>query len=60
MSAGTPTIPAGLAALLILILSLLASAAEPQVQFNPQTVRLPVVDGNGLRFARLSTADGLS
>ena len=30
------------------------------VQIDPHTVRLPVVDGKGLRFTRLSPADGLS
>jgi ligand-binding sensor domain-containing protein/signal transduction histidine kinase len=42
------------------ILSVLAMAAEPPVQFDPHTVRLPLVDGKGLRFTRLSPADGLS
>jgi ligand-binding sensor domain-containing protein len=42
------------------ILSVLAMAAEPPVQFDPHTVRLPVVDGKGLRFTRISPADGLS
>jgi ligand-binding sensor domain-containing protein/signal transduction histidine kinase len=42
------------------ILSMLAMAAEPQAHFDPHTVRLPVVDGKGLRFTRLSPADGLS
>ena len=42
------------------ILSVLAIAAEPAVQIDPHTVRLPVVDGKGLRFTRLSPADGLS
>lgn len=50
----------GFALPMIPMLSLLAVAAEPQVQFNPHTVRLPVVDGKGLRFTHISTVDGLS
>jgi hypothetical protein len=50
----------GLAAAMMPILSVLAMAAEPPVQFDPHIVRLPVVDGKGLRFTRLSPADGLS
>jgi ligand-binding sensor domain-containing protein len=50
----------GLAAAMMPILSVLAMAAGPQIQFDPHTVRLPVVDGKGLRFTRISPADGLS
>ena len=31
-----------------------------QAHVNPRTVTLPVVDGKGIRFTRLSTEDGLS
>ena len=51
---------AALAAPMMPILSVPAIAAEPSVQLDPHIVRLPVVDGKGLRFTRLSTADGLS
>lgn len=50
----------GLAAAMMPILSLIAAAAEPQVHFDPHTVRLPVVDGKDLRFTSVSPADGLS
>ena len=49
-----------LAVPMMTILSVLAMGAAPPVHFDPHTVRLPVVDGKGLRFTRLSTADGLS
>ena len=32
----------------------------PQAHVDPRTVILPVVDGNGMRFRRFSTEDGLS
>jgi hypothetical protein len=32
----------------------------PQARVNPRSVTLPVVDGKGIRFTRLSTAEGLS
>lgn len=32
----------------------------PQAQVNPRTIILPVIDGNDIRFTRLSTEDGLS
>ena len=32
----------------------------PQAVVAPRTIRLPVVDGKGLRFTRISIADGLS
>jgi ligand-binding sensor domain-containing protein/signal transduction histidine kinase len=50
----------GLIGSIMPILSVLAIAAEPQVQFDPHIVRLPVLDGKGLPFTRLSPADGLS
>jgi signal transduction histidine kinase/ligand-binding sensor domain-containing protein len=53
-------VTAGLAAPMMLILSLIAVAAEPPVQLDPHTVRLPVIEGKDLRFAHLSPADGLS
>ncbi len=34
--------------------------AIPQARVDPRPVRLPVIDGTDIRFARLSTADGLS
>jgi len=34
--------------------------AVPQAHMDSRPVRLPVVDGTDIRFARLSTADGLS
>ena len=36
------------------------TAAVPQAHIEPRPVRLEMVDGEGIRFARLSTADGLS
>jgi PAS domain S-box-containing protein len=33
---------------------------ERQAHVDPHTIILPVVDGNGMRFRRLSTEDGLS
>ena len=36
------------------------SRTVPQAQVNPQVIRLPLIDGNDLRFTRLSTAEGLS
>ena len=33
---------------------------EQQAQAEPRTVTLPVVDGKGIRFTRLSTDEGLS
>ena len=50
----------GLAVSMMPFLSVLAVAAEPQAHFDPHTVRLPVVDGKGLQFTRISTAAGLS
>jgi signal transduction histidine kinase/ligand-binding sensor domain-containing protein len=32
----------------------------PQARVDPRTIRLPVVDGKGIRFTRLSTEEGLS
>jgi hypothetical protein len=32
----------------------------PQAHVEPRTITLPVVDGEGIRFTRLSTDDGLS
>src|SRR5437773_2529547 len=32
----------------------------PQARVDPRTITLPVVDGKGIRFTRLSTEDGLS
>ena len=34
--------------------------AVPQAHVDPHTITVPVVDGNGMRFTRLSTEDGLS
>ena len=34
--------------------------AVPQAHVNPRIISLPVVDGKGIRFTRLSTAEGLS
>ena len=41
-------------------LSSFAMPAVPQARWNPVSQRLPVVDGRDIRFARISTADGLS
>jgi signal transduction histidine kinase/ligand-binding sensor domain-containing protein len=38
----------------------IASSTVQQAQVNPAVIRLPVIDGHDLRFARLSTAEGLS
>jgi hypothetical protein len=32
----------------------------PQARVDPRTITLPVVDGKGIHFTRLSTEDGLS
>jgi len=34
--------------------------AIPQASVDPRPIRLPIVDGRDIRFARLSTAEGLS
>ena len=34
--------------------------AVPQASVDPRPVKLPVIDGKDIRFARLSTAEGLS
>ena len=34
--------------------------AVPQANVDPRTITLPVVDGKGIRFTRLSTDEGLS
>jgi hypothetical protein len=36
------------------------SKAVPVANVNPQPIRIPIVDGAGLRYTRLSTSDGLS
>jgi PAS domain S-box-containing protein len=36
------------------------AGAIPQASVDPRPVRLPIVDGRDIRFARLSTAEGLS
>src|SRR6266705_373714 len=38
----------------------ITQGAVPQASVDPRQVRLPVIDGTDIRFARLSTADGLS
>ena len=43
----------------ILSISTITGAA-PRPQVDPRTVRLPMVDGEGIRFTRITTADGLS
>jgi ligand-binding sensor domain-containing protein/signal transduction histidine kinase len=45
---------------MVLILSVLTMAAEPAIRFDPHIVRLPVVEDKALRFAHISTDDGLS
>jgi ligand-binding sensor domain-containing protein/signal transduction histidine kinase len=35
------------------------STAVPQTRINPGTIKLPIVDGADMRFARLSTSTGL-
>ncbi len=37
-----------------------ASLAVPQAQVNPEVMRLPVIDGNDIRFTHVSTTQGLS
>jgi ligand-binding sensor domain-containing protein/signal transduction histidine kinase len=37
-----------------------AYAAVPEPRLEPQTVRVPVIEGTGLSFRRISTSDGLS
>jgi len=37
-----------------------AALAAPQAQVNPEVIRLPVVDGDDIRFTHVSTAQGLS
>jgi ligand-binding sensor domain-containing protein/signal transduction histidine kinase len=37
-----------------------AGSAIPQPRIAPEVIHVPVVEGSGLRFRRLSTADGLS
>ena len=37
-----------------------APLAVPQAQVNPEVMRLPVVDGDDIRFTHVSTAQGLS
>ena len=37
-----------------------AGSAIPQPRVAPEVIHVPVVEGSGLRFRRLSTADGLS
>jgi len=34
--------------------------AVPQASVDPRPVKLPVIDGNEIRFAHLSTSEGLS
>jgi signal transduction histidine kinase/ligand-binding sensor domain-containing protein len=36
------------------------ASAIPQASVNPRPIRLPIVEGRDIRFARLSTADGMS
>src|ERR1700735_2310129 len=36
------------------------TGAVLQPHIDPRTVRLPMVDGEGIRFTRITTADGLS
>jgi len=45
---------------LLFLLPIIVSAATPQAQIDPRPIRLPMVDGKGIRFTRISTADGLS
>jgi ligand-binding sensor domain-containing protein/signal transduction histidine kinase len=70
----SPPCSCGLTALLVLLLSILASAVSPAraddrpitankvpvAQVDPRPIKLPVIDGNDIRFKRLSTAEGLS
>jgi ligand-binding sensor domain-containing protein/signal transduction histidine kinase len=50
----------GLVLFMTRIFSVLAMAAVPQVNVDPHIVRLPVVDGKGVRVTRITSADGLS
>jgi ligand-binding sensor domain-containing protein/signal transduction histidine kinase len=38
----------------------ITSTTVPQASLNPDSVRLPVIDGEDIRFSHLSTKDGLS
>src|SRR5262245_58779106 len=38
----------------------MAPVKVPQVQVDPQPIKLPVIDGKDIRFKHLSTAEGLS
>jgi ligand-binding sensor domain-containing protein len=48
------------AAVIMIALSRAAPGAVPEATLNPISVRLPIVDGNGVRFTRLSVSEGLS
>src|SRR5580658_1989708 len=48
-----------LIACLVLSVPALAAAVQ-QAHIGPGVVRLPIVDGKGIRFTRITTADGLS
>src|SRR6266550_4164168 len=45
---------------LLLLFYTSAFAQPPQAQVDKQTIRIPVIDGKGLRFTRFSTENGLS
>jgi ligand-binding sensor domain-containing protein len=49
-----------LAVWLFISLSSVATAAVPEARLNPVRERLPVIDGKGIRFTRITTAEGLS
>jgi PAS domain S-box-containing protein len=62
----TPALALGVLSIGVLIRPLCAADEPglhpnvPQAAVAPRTIRLPVVDGKGLRITRISTADGLS
>jgi hypothetical protein len=59
-SAWTRVLSMALTTLLILSVNLVASAKPPQIRRNHAPIRLPMVEGNGIRFTHFSTEQGLS
>ena len=49
-----------MAAAHLIALSNVSAASVPEARLNPAPVQLPVVDGKGMRFTRISPAEGLS
>src|SRR6266699_523651 len=44
----------------LMALSSLAASVVPEAKLDPLPIRLPIIEGKGIRFARISTAEGLS